>query len=141
MAARNTKGIRRAMRRGKTRWILDFLWFDRSGRSHRYRRDARIQTRDGALLEAKSLQERALRTGTLDELPAVPTVRAFARGKFTEVFLPTYRPATRSRYLALLDQGLLAHFGDIPSSVRRTCKRSRRSSPSAASAPKAQSSS
>jgi len=113
MAAHNAKGVRRALRRGKTRWVLDFLWFDRSGRPHRYRRDARIQTRDGALLEAKSLQERALRTGTLDELPAVPTVRAFARGKFTEVFLPTYRPATRSRYLALLDQGLLAHFGDL----------------------------
>ncbi len=113
MAKRNNGDVRRIKRNGRVHWVVDFFWFDRSGRQHRYRRDARVQTRDGALVEARALQERAWREGTLSERPAVPTVREFVEGLFRSTRMPTFRPATRTRYEALLRQGLLAHFGGL----------------------------
>ena len=115
MGVRNRKlgPVSKVTRRGRPRWVIDFFWLDKSGRRERYRHDAKIQTRDGALLEARSLQERAFRTGSLAERTAAPTFRAFVEGTFRPLSLPGYKPSTRVRYEALLGQGLLAWFGSL----------------------------
>ncbi len=110
MANRHTGPVRKVSRRGEDRWVIDFLWMDKSGQKHRYRKDASLQTRSGAMLEAQSLHERAMRTGTLHERAAKPTFSAFVEGSFKALRMPHFRPATRVRYEALLRQGLLDHF-------------------------------
>lgn len=111
MGQRNDSGVRKVRRHGRFRWVIDFLWFDREGRQHRHRRDARVQARESALLEARELRERALKFGTLVARPATPTFREFVEGSFTALVMPRFRPATRVRYEALFRQGLLDHFG------------------------------
>ncbi len=113
MGIRNDSGIRKVRRDGRIRWVIDFLWFDREGRQHRYRRDARVQSREAALLEARELRDRALRQGSLETKAAAPTFKDFVTGSFTVTMMPRFRRATRVRYLALLGQGLMDHFGSM----------------------------
>ncbi len=113
MGARNYGPVRKVRRDGRVIWVIDFFWFDKSGRKQRYRRDAHVQTRESALLEARSLQERAHRDGSLALKPATPTFRSFVEGSFRELRLPHFRQSTRTRYEALLGQGLLDHFGSM----------------------------
>ena len=112
MGIRNDSGVRKVRRKGgRPRWVIDFLWVDKDGRQRRYRRDARVQARESAMLEARELRDRALRLGTLDVRPATPTFREFVDGAFKALIMPRFRPATRVRYEALLRQGLLDHVG------------------------------
>ena len=113
MGLRNDSGVRKVRRNGRSRWVIDFLWFDREGRQQRYRRDAHVQARESALLEARELRDRAVKLGTLDARPATPTFREFVDGSFTALVMPKFRPATRVRYEALFRQGLLEHFGAL----------------------------
>ncbi len=113
MGTRNLGPVRKVRRRGKVYWVIDFFWFDKAGRKERYRKNARVQSYDGARAEARSLQERALREGTLIERPPAPTFRAFVEGSFRSLRMPHFRASTRVRYEALLRQGLLGHFGTM----------------------------
>lgn len=97
----------------RLRWVIDILWIDRDGRQRRYRRDARVQSREGALLEARELQQRALKFGTLDTKDPLPTFGAFVDGAFKTTIMPRFRKATRVRYKALFGQGVLDHFGGL----------------------------
>lgn len=66
MGARNYGPVREVRRDGRVIWVIDFFWFDKSGRKQRYRRDAHIQAREGALLEARfdrSLKDRFVSFG------------------------------------------------------------------------------
>jgi len=100
---RNTNAVRkRKTRSGKIKWVIDFTYLDEQGRQRRYRRDAQLQTAAGAKAEARRLQMLAVTKGTLETRSAAPTLAAFVRGKFEELFLPRYRPSTRKRYEGLL---------------------------------------
>ena len=72
-----------------------------------------LKAREGALLEARSLQERAHRDGSLALKPTTPTFRSFVEGSFRELRMPHFRQSTRTRYEALLEQGLRDHFGSM----------------------------
>jgi integrase len=113
MGHRNDSAVRKVRRGGRIRWVIDFLWDDRDGRQHRYRRDARVQTREAATLEARELRDRALRHGTLETRAAAPTLKEFVNGSFALQIMPRFRKATRVRYTALLGQGLMEHFGAL----------------------------
>jgi integrase len=54
---------------------------------------------------------RMLATGSVLTTESTPTFRTFVEGAFTQLYMPRYRPATRARYEALLEQGILAAFG------------------------------
>lgn len=114
MGKRNDLGIRKVRRKdGRFHWVIDFWWTDREGRKQRYRRDAHVQTREGALLEARELRERALKTGTLATKSALPTFKEFVAGPFTTMIMPRFKKSTRVRYKALFGQGLVDHFGGL----------------------------
>ena len=112
MGQRNDSGIRKD--RSRNRWVIDILWTDKDGRQHRYRRDAHVQTRDGASLEARELRDRALRFGTLEPKPVMQTFKQFVEDTFVPKVMPRFKKSTRVRYEALLRQGLLDHFGAVP---------------------------
>ena len=60
-----------------------------------------MQTAAGAKAEAARLHTVAVTTGSLQTREAAPTLAAFARGQFTMLFMPRYRPSTRRRYEGL----------------------------------------
>ena len=111
MSVRNTKSVRRVVRGGQPRLIIDFRFVDKSGKKVRFRRDASSQTMAAALAEAERLKRMAAERGTLEGLDAVPTFGAFVDDTFLPEFLPRYRPATAERYRALLRQGLKEELG------------------------------
>jgi integrase len=92
-------------------FVIDFRYRDPEGRERRYRRDARLQTAAGARKEAERLFALALETGSVEIRSDAPTFGAFVEGTFTRLYMPRYRPATRTRYEELLGQGILATFG------------------------------
>ncbi len=104
--------VRKVVRGGKPRWIIDFRYRDSEGRERRYRRDAAVQTATAARAEAERLYTLAVTKGTLEMRIASPLFREFVEGSFRDLYLPKYRPATRVRYQALLGQGIMAAFGD-----------------------------
>lgn len=108
---RNTTSVRRIRRRGCVRWVIDFTYVDEQGRERRYRRDAKLQSAAGAKAEAARLHALAVTTGRLESKKGAPSLAAFVRGQFTELFLPKYRPSTRARYAGLLC-GLVRELGD-----------------------------
>lgn len=99
---RNSNAVRKVKRRGRVRWVIDFTYVDERGRQRRYRRDAKVQTAAGARAEAQRLQTMAVTLGTLEPKRQVPTLAAFARGQFAQLFMPKYRPSTRRRYDGML---------------------------------------
>lgn len=99
---RNTSSIRKVKRRGKIHWVIDFCYVDGRGRQRRYRRDAQVQSAHGAKAEAARLQMMAVTLGSLEPKTQVPTLAAFARGQFAELFMGKYRPSTRKRYEGML---------------------------------------
>jgi integrase len=104
--------VRKELRGGKPRWIIDFRFRDKDGRECRYRRDAAVQTAAGARAEAERLRLQAATTGSLETRVASGTFRAFAEGDFASIFMAAKcRPATRERYKAILRQGVLDAFG------------------------------
>jgi integrase/recombinase XerC len=105
--------VRKIVRGGKPRLVIDIQYRDRDGRLQRYRRDATLQTAAGARAEAERLYLLAVSTGSVEGQGLRPclTFRAFVEGMFTRLYMPRYRPATRVRYEALLKQGVLDAFG------------------------------
>ena len=115
MGVRNTSGVRRVMRGGRPRWIVDIPYMDKDGREQRYRRDATLQTSAGAHAEVARLRLQIATLGTLEPTKsACPTFKSFVEGDFDKLFVPKYRPATRVRYKAILRQGLLDELGAKP---------------------------
>jgi integrase len=102
MGAKNRSSVRVVHRRGKKILVLDFRFRDKNGREQRCRRDATVQTMTAARAEAERLKQHAVEYGTVDPTPAAPTFEAFVRGRFIELALPGFRPATRERYRLLL---------------------------------------
>jgi len=117
MGSRNTTGIRKETRGGKPHWVIDFRFTNKNGERVRFRRDASVQLQNAALVEAKRFMARAAETGSVeedaagDEKPACVTFDVFVKGAFETQFMPSFRPATRFRYRALLRQSLFAFFG------------------------------
>lgn len=113
MGARSD-GVRRVKRAGRLVWVIDFSYLDKDGRERRYRRDAHVQTAEGARGEARMRQKLAFETGSPDPRPAAPTFAEFVETKFRPLHLKVKcRPATIERYEYLLDQGILTAFGNV----------------------------
>lgn len=117
MGVRNTSGVRKDVRSGKLHWVLDIRYIDKHGKKRRLRRDASIQTSAGAHAEAVRVKMQIATAGApLEAVASVPTFGSFVGegGQFDLAFMPTFRPATRVRYEALLRHDLRAAFGSIP---------------------------
>jgi integrase len=104
-------GYRKEVRAGKAHWIIDFRFRDKQGHTQRCRRDALVQTASGAKAEGERLKAYAAEHGTLDPAVVVPTVAEFWCGRFAELVLPRFRPATVERYRRLFDGDLLEVVG------------------------------
>lgn len=114
MGVRNHSGLRVAKRGGRKVFVIDFRYRDSEGREQRYRRDARVQRLADARAEAAKLQRIAAERGSLEAPAEVPTLEAFVRGPFTELFMLRLKPSTRAGYKKLLFKprgGLVAMFG------------------------------
>ncbi len=110
MGARSN-GYRREVRDGNVRWIIDFRFRDKEGRSKRCRQDALVQTAAGARGEADRLKRYASEHGTLAPAPTAPTFGTFVCGQFMELAMPGFRPATQERYeRLLLKEGIVEQF-------------------------------
>jgi integrase len=111
MGVKNRSSVRVVHRRGKKILVIDFRYRDKNGCEQRCRRDALVQTATGARAEAQRLKQHAAEQGTVAPNPGAPTFEAFARGGFTELVMPRFRPATRERYARLLFQeGIVEAF-------------------------------
>jgi integrase len=116
MGTKNVTGVRRVIRGGKPRLLIDFRFTNKDGIRVRFKRDAGLQTFAAAHAEAKRLMARAVETGAVEQLPeAQPpsvtiTFEEFVVGPFEKLFMPSYRPATATRYRGLLRQSILARF-------------------------------
>jgi integrase len=118
MGAKNISGVRKVVRGGKPRLILDFMYTDKEGVRRRFRRTATVQLQAAALAEAKRLMAHAAETGVVEDA-SVPdeaaklkvTFKTFVEGDFDRLYMPSFRDGTQVRYRALLRQGLLEFFG------------------------------
>jgi integrase len=106
-------GVRKVKRGGRLRWVIDFRYRDREGRTQRCRQDASVQTAAGARAEAERLKLYAALHGTLDPQTEVPTFAEFWEGQFTALVLPRYRPATIERYGRIFESDLREVVGRI----------------------------
>jgi integrase len=113
MGARS-EGYRRTKRDGQSRWIIDFRYLDKDRREQRFRRDAQVQSAEGARSEARMRKQLALESGSPDPRPAAPTFAEFVETTFRPLHLKVKcRPATIERYEYLLKQGILDAFGSV----------------------------
>jgi integrase len=119
MGMKNTAGIRKETRGGKPHWVIDFRYTSRAGKRVRFRRDAAVQLQAAAATEARRLMARAAETGSVedeaarpDDTSVPPTFGTFTSGLFELQFMPSFRPATATRYRALLRQSVTAFFGE-----------------------------
>ena len=103
--------VRKVVRGGQLRWVIDFRFLDKDGKEQRYRRDAAVQSANAAHAEANRLRALAVSTGTLEVKRTAPTFSEFVRSTFEPLYLPKYRPATQVRYKALFGQGILTGIG------------------------------
>jgi integrase len=120
MGVKNIIGVRRVTRGGKPLLLIDFRYTNKDGVRTRFRRDAAVQSVAAAQAEAKRLMSRAAETGEVEEAPApadasslAVTFKEFVDGPFESLFMPSYRPATVTRYRGLLRQSVLAKFGSL----------------------------
>lgn len=114
MGTRNADAVRKVRRGDKLRWIIDFPFVDKSGVQRRYRRDAKVQSAEGARKEARQRQELAAEFGDPEGRPPSIGFSTFVTSVFTAQVLPRFRPSTRRRYEDLLRQWLTDHFRDRP---------------------------
>lgn len=118
MGVKNYSGVRREIRGGKPRLIIDFPYKDKNGKKCRFRRDAAVQNREAAHNEAKRLMANAAATGSPEGLdaeqnkPSALTFKAFVEGQWSRDYLPLFKPSTRKHYLQVL-RGLIEQLGDI----------------------------
>lgn len=107
-----TSLVKKRVRNGRTRWIIDFYYRNKLGGRVRFVRYAELQTRDGAEREAARYHERAVLTGNPElEQTSTITLDQFYEGTFKPKVLPVYRKNTRVRYEALWRQRVHATFG------------------------------
>lgn len=118
MGAKNVTGVRRVTRGSKPRLIIDFRFTNKDGVRMRCKRDASVQTFAAVHAEAKRLMALAAATGAVMEKPAKAepiraatiTFEEFVTGPFEKLFMPSYRPATATRYRGLLRQSIMSKF-------------------------------
>jgi len=107
-----TSLVKKRVRNGVTRLIIDFYYLDKSGARVRFTRHAELQTRDGAEREAAQYHQRAILTCNPE--PVVRTAQTlleFYEGTFKPKVLPLYRKNTRISYEALWRQRVRDTFG------------------------------
>lgn len=110
---------KRVNRKGEAHWFLDIRYKTADGRKHRFRRDAQVQTRGGAVAEERRLLAELQRTGEIrttepetpepEEPAAVYTFKDAVR-HFRLTHLPTLKPSTRWGYGKRLDAFLVPRF-------------------------------
>jgi integrase len=106
--------VKKSVRNGVTRLIIDFHYTDQSGKRARFCRHAALQTRDGAEREAGQYHQRAILTGDPEpEERTTITLAAFYAETFVPKVLPLFRKNTRIRYEALWRQRVERHFGSM----------------------------
>lgn len=113
--------VRKEIRGGKPRLVIDILYRTADGKKHRFRRDAQIQTQYGAKSEEKRLLAELVNTGTLerveetrDAAKVVPPTFADAVRHYHTAGMPLLKPSTRITYASRLDALLVPRFGDTP---------------------------
>lgn len=127
--------VKHVTRRGEQVWVIDFGYQGPQGQAMRYRRNAQVNTRSGAVAEERRIMQRLAETGNVAHALASPTsdrhgptfgaaVTEFARKR-----LPKLKPSTRVGYVAVLGglglegrdgEGHLAFLRDVPTaSIRR----------------------
>ncbi len=107
--------VKKRVRNGVTRLIIDFYYTDKSGKRARFVRHAELQTRDGAEREAGQYHQRAVLTGDPEqEERTTITLAAFYTETFVPKVLPLFRKNTRIRYEALWRQRVESAFGHMP---------------------------
>jgi hypothetical protein len=129
MGEKNITGVRRVIRGGKPRLVIDFRYTNREGVRARFKRDASVQGISAAQAEAKRLMVRAAETGEVEPEPdpnetssLSVTFEEFVAGPLESLFMPSYRPATAVRYRGLLRQsvsGLTRSTSVTSASTRR----------------------
>jgi integrase len=108
----HTSLVRKRVRNGVTRLIIDFYYTNKSGERVRFVRHAELQTRDGAEKEAARSHERAVLTGDPEpEERSTMTLSSFYETVFKPKVIPLYRKNTRIRYEALWRQRVEREFG------------------------------
>jgi hypothetical protein len=116
----HTNLVKRRVRNGVTRLIIDFYYSDKTGKRLRFVRHADLQTRDGAEREAARYHERAVLTGNPEtEKRDVVTLGEFYESTFKCKVLPLYRKNTRIRYEALWRQRIRRPSGPSRSTRSR----------------------
>ncbi len=104
--------VKKRVRNGRTRWVIDFYYSNNRGERARFVRYADLQSRDGAEREARQYHERAVLTGSpLHERRSGMTLATFYEATFKPNVLPLYRKNTRTRYEALWRQRVSTAFG------------------------------
>jgi hypothetical protein len=114
--------IRKQMRSGELRWIIDIPYRTADGHRVRYRRDAQVQTKMAAEAEHRRLIAELASTGTIkNSLPASTAASdqtsAFTFADGVKYYRGTHmqtrlKPSTRSGYNRWLDSLLLPRFGE-----------------------------
>src|SRR5579859_2470153 len=111
----HTSLVKKRVRNGVTRLIIDFHYTNKLGERSRFVRHAQLQTRDGAEREAARYHERAVLTGDPEpEERSTTTLSSFYASVFKPKVLPLYRKNTRIRYEALWRQRIEKAFGSMP---------------------------
>ena len=111
--------IRKEIRRGVARWIIDIRYRGKDGKRRRFRRDAQVQSRGAAEAEARRLLTQLAETGSLEvssnerESEAPITVDE-AIQHFLLVEMPKKKPSTQRGYLAILDSEIRPRFAERP---------------------------
>lgn len=111
---------KRRTRNGESRLFIEIRYRTADGRKHRFRRDAQIQTKGGALAEERRLFAELEGTGTLEgscdpdqvEEPHRYTFADAVR-QFRATRMVTLKPSTRFAYNKRLDALLVPRFGDL----------------------------
>lgn len=109
---------KRRTRSGESRLFIEIRYRTADGRQRRFRRDAQIQTRSGALSEERRLLGELARTGSLEhvqESEQSDEARVYtfedAVRRFRTTRMPTLKPSTRWAYDKRLDTLLVPRFG------------------------------
>lgn len=119
--------VRKAKRNGETHWVIDISYKDPSGKRRRYRRDAEVQTREGAYAEEKRRLAALAQTGSPYEV-INPAVRATVEpkeekgpilGDITARYVETYarsrlRLSTLEHYGIMIKRFILPALGHLP---------------------------
>jgi integrase len=110
----HTSLVKKRVRNGVTRLIIDFYYTSKSGERVRFVRHAELQTREGAEREAAQYRERAILTGHPESKKrSAITLAEFYEGTFTPKVLPVFRKTTRIRYEALWRQRVDKALGSM----------------------------